>query len=60
MMIEMVHTTKNLKFKTTMLNASLYDYSYSQILVEGRITVVGQEANAAEIAADRSDKEVVF
>ena len=51
---------KNLKFKTTMLNASLCDYSNSYILVEGRITVAGQGANVAVIATDRNDKEVVF
>ena len=50
---------KNLKFKTTMLNASLCDYSDAYILVEEQITVVGQGANAAATAADRNDKEVV-
>ena len=43
-----------------MLNASLCDYSDAYILVEGRITVVGQGADDAAIAADRSNKEVVF
>ena len=43
-----------------MQNASLCDYSNAYILVEGRITVAGQEANVAVIATDRNDKEVVF
>ena len=45
---------------TSMLNASLCDYRDTYILVEGRIAVVGQGANAAEITADRNNKEVVF
>ena len=43
-----------------MLNASLCDYTYAYILVAGRITVVGQGADTAEITADRNNKEVVF
>ena len=43
-----------------MLNASLCDYSDVYLLVEGRITVIGQGANNAEIGADRNNKEVVF
>ena len=43
-----------------MLNASLCDYSETYILVQGRITVVVQGANNAEISADRNYKEVVF
>ena len=43
-----------------MLNASQCDYSDVYTLVEGKITVVGQGANAAEIAADRNNKEAVF
>ena len=43
-----------------MLNASLCDYSDEYILAKGRITVVGQGADAASIAVDRNDKEVVF
>ena len=45
---------------TTMLNASLYDYSDAYIFLEGRVTVVGQGANAAAIAADINIKEVVL
>ena len=43
-----------------MVNAVLCDYSDAYISVEGKITIVGKGANAAEIAADRNNKEVVF
>ena len=43
-----------------MLNASLCDQSDKYILLIRRITVVGQGANNAAIAADINDKEVVF
>ena len=59
-MIEIIHIQKNLRFKTTMLDASLCDYSDAYVLVEGRITVVGQVVDAAAIVADRNYKEVVF
>ena len=48
------------KSETAMLNTSLFDYSDAYILVEGRITVVGQGADVPAIATDRTDKEVVF
>ena len=60
MMIEMVHLTKNLKFKTAVLNTRLYDYDDAYIIVEGRITVIGQGSDAAEIAGERNNKETVF
>ena len=43
-----------------MLNASLCVSSDIFILVEERITVIGKIADAAAIAADRNNKEVVF
>ena len=49
-----------LKFKTTMQNASLCDYSDADILAVGRTTAAGQGAYAAAIAADRIKKELVF
>ena len=48
------------KSETAMLNTSLFDYSDAYILVEGRITVVGQGAGVPAVATDRIDKEVVF
>ena len=58
-MIKMVCMTKKIRFKTTMLNAGLCDYSDTYILVEGRITVAGKAANNAEIAAGRNNKKIV-
>ena len=43
-----------------MLNSSLYDYNDAYILAQGRIAVVGQEADDTGITADRNNKEVVF
>ena len=34
-----------IKFKTTMLNPSLCDYSDAYILVEGTIAIIGAEAD---------------
>ena len=45
---------------TAVLKASSWDYSDAYILVKGTITVVGQQANDAVIAADRNNKEVFF
>ena len=42
-----------------MLNASFCDYSDAYIL-EGIPTVDGQGADDAEIAVDKSNKEIVF
>ena len=61
MMIEMVDMTeKSRNCKATILNANLCDHSGAYILDERWITAVGQGADAAAIAADRNDKEVVF
>ena len=43
-----------------MVNGSLCGYSDAYILVEGRITAVGQGADDAAIAAGRNNKEVIF
>ena len=49
---------KNLKFKITILNASLCDYNDACDYVT--ITAVRQGAYDAAIAADRNYKEVIF
>ena len=36
-----------IKFKTTMLKSSLFDYSDAYILVKGKITIIGRGADAA-------------
>ena len=40
------------RFKTTMLESSLYDYSDACILVKGKITIRGAGADAAARQAD--------
>ena len=45
---------KNIRFKTSMLRADLYDYSDVYIVVKGTITVVGSNAN------NREDKKLTF
>lgn len=58
-MILGTHNPNNqIKFKTTMLK--LCDYSDAYIHVNGSITVVGYEADAAAIEADRNNMEVTF
>ena len=51
-----------IKFKTTMLKSSLYDYSDAYILVKGKITITGAGAGADAPArqADERDKGVAF
>ena len=43
-----------------MLKTSLCDYSDQYAVVRGTITVVGQGADAAAIAVDRKNKQVIF
>ena len=49
---------KQIKFKTSMLRSSLYDYSDACILVKGNITVNNTAADGA--AANNTNKEVIF
>ena len=47
-----------IKFKTTMLKSSLYDYSDAYILVKGTITVNNRVA--ADADANNTNKKVIF
>ena len=47
-----------IKFKTTMLKSSLYDYSDAYILVKGTITV--NNTAAADADANNTNKKVIF
>ena len=47
-------------FKTAMLKPSFCDQNHTYILVKETITVVGEVASAAAVAADRNDKQVMF
>ena len=53
------NANSQIKFKTTMLKSSLYDYSDAYILVKGRITITGAGADATARQADERDKGVV-
>ena len=49
---------KQIKFKTSMLRSSLWDYSDAYILVKGNITVNNTAADGA--AANNTNKKVIF
>ena len=51
---------KQIIFKTTMLKSSLCDYSDAYILVKGKITITGAEADTAARQSDERDKGVAF
>ena len=59
-------TNSQMKFKTTMLKSSLYDYSDVYILVKGAITITGRKERADVSArqearlADKRNKVVTF
>ena len=46
----MYTTNSQMKFKTTMLKSSLYDYSDVYILVKGAITITGAEGTGTGAA----------
>ena len=54
------NVNSQIKFKTTMLKSSLYDYSDAYNLVKGIITITGAGADAAARQADERDKDVAF
>ena len=49
------NTKRQIKFETTMLKSSLYDYSDAYILVKGTITV--NNIAAADAPANNADKK---
>ena len=52
------NVNSQIKFKTTMLKSSLYDYSDAYILVKGKMTVA--DTSAAGAAANNTNKKVIF
>ena len=56
----MYSTKSDIRFKTTILKASLCDYSDGFILVEGRIKITGAGDNALARQADERNKGVIF
>ena len=53
-------TNSQIKFETKMLKSSLCDRSDGHILIKGTITLVRQGSDAAAIAKDRNNKQVIF
>ena len=51
---------KQIKFKTSMLRSSLCDYSDAYILAKGNITVNNTAADGAAVAANKTNKKVIF
>ena len=54
------NVNSQIKFKTTMLKSSLWDYSDVYILVKGKIKIRGAGDDAAARQADERDKGVAF
>ena len=54
------HTNSDIRFKSTIPNSSLCDYSDAYILVKGRITVTGARDDAAARQTDEKNKRIIF
>ena len=54
------NVNSQIKFKTTMLKSSLCYYSHAYILVKGKITIIGEGADAAAGHLDERNKGVAF
>ena len=54
------NTNSDIRFITTMLKSSLYDYCDAYILVKGTITFTGARDDAAAGQADERNKGVIF
>ena len=56
-----MHNANNqIKFKTSMLKSSLYDYSDTYILLSETITVVAALADNAAVDIDKNNKQTIF
>ena len=54
------NVNSQIKFKTTMLKSSFWDYSDVNILVRGKIRITGAGDDAAARQADERNKGVIF
>ena len=54
------NVNSDIRFKTTMLRSSLYDYSDAYILSKGKIAIAGAGAHAAARKADERNKVVIL
>ena len=52
--------TPIVKFNTTMLNSSLFNYSDTSALVKGIITITGDRENGAARQEDKRNIQVTF
>ena len=55
-----MHHKTQIKFKNTMLKSIPCNYKDAFILLKVTITVVGQRADAASIAAETNNNQVIF
>ena len=53
------NTNSQIRFKTSMVRSSLYDYSYAYILVSGTITITAAGADDAAKRLDERNKDVI-
>ena len=56
----MYNTNSQIKFKTSVLRRSLYDYSHAYILVSGTIIIIGARNNDAAKRLDERNKGAIF
>ena len=53
-------TSNDIKFETTMLRSSLYDYADAYVLLKGTITITGAGNDDAAKRLDEKNKSVIF
>ena len=56
----MYNTNSQIKFKTSVLRGSLYDYSHAYILVSETIIIIGARNNDAARRLDERNKGEIF
>ena len=56
----MYNTNSQIKFKTSVLRGSLYDYSHAYILVSETIIIIGARNNDAARRLDERNKGAIF
>ena len=54
------YTSNDIKFETTMLRSSLYDYADAYVLLKGTITITGAGNDDAAKRLDERNKGVIF
>ena len=54
------NTNSDIRFKTTVIKSSLFDYGDTCMLVKGTITINGAGDDAASRRADEKNKDLIF